>query len=1208
VGEASKGEEYFMRTPFFVVLLSALFLFSLEIPLHSSTIPGSLDFDIEGLAVSNASGYDHVFMRGCDLSDRVGEPALPVYLHHVSLPAGARLTGVRLLRTRDEVLAGTYLPFPAQPPAILAIPGKEVPAPRFVKPEPEVYGSRTPYPVRIVEVAGSGRLGSSSVGAVLVSPVSYLPGERKLVFHSRVDFEIEYEIAAPAGPGIPEKTGISGAALQRMYSALTGEAGPSPATRESRGTMVPLRDDEYPYVLVTSEALRPAFLPLVEWKTRKGMRGILITTEYIDQNYTGTDLQEKIRNFITDASLNYSTQWVLLGGDTNIIPTRIAWAMDCEAGYYPDENDLQADLYYADLDGTWNANGNGTYGEVDDEVDMYPDVFVGRASVESVAEAEAFVSKILAYERTPTPDYQTSITMAAEILWTNPYTDASVGADMIDSLYIPSRFDPITKLYQSRGNENSSTVIAALNEGQNIFSHAGHCSYDYMNMGDGGLDNWDMDNLENGERCGILYSIGCWPAALDYDCIAEHFVQNPDGGGIAFIGNSRYGWGSPGNPGYGYSERFVHQFYRYLFVEGFARPSEALAMSKSYYVSRSQTENVYRIHEYQVNLLGDPEMTLWTDIPGLLSVTHPDTISGEEQVLPVTVRTPDGPVVDALVCIMGDDFYRVGRTDVSGRVVLETVPASEESLFVTVTGPDVLPYESVMRIAPTGPFVTVIDAEVSDQEGNGDGLINPGEEVTLTIEVRNTGTEGLLGLAALLDLEDEYCVLLDSSETFGDLAAGDTAFGESGVRLQVASNTPTGHLVFLPIAITDTGGHVWSGCFSLLVRTPSLGCHLYGLDDIESGDGDSLLDPGESAQLFICVGNSGLGYAHDVTAHLTPLGSGMVFPETSLTLGSMMPGADDTLSLDITGDPEAQTPGFPLLLLELFDAEGHSVTDTVIVTMGTERLSDDFEAGEGRWRHEGTYDEWHLSTARYNSEGHSWYSGVEPTFEYKNQMNANLLPPAVFIAPQARVSFWCWYEVTTYGVDGLYVEANDGSGWQMLDFVGSGGALDSLLNTGNLWHRESYDLSRYPVGTRVELRFRFSSDRTDVAEGFYIDDVSSNCPIDTTVTSVGPGEPVPPIPRVFSLAQNYPNPFNPTTTIAFDLPGKLGEELRVRLTIHDVRGRLVKTLIDGAVEPGTYRVTWDGRNECGEPVSSGMYFSALKSGRGSSTRKMLLLK
>jgi parallel beta-helix repeat protein len=98
------------------------------------------------------------------------------------------------------------------------------------------------------------------------------------------------------------------------------------------------------------------------------------------------------------------------------------------------------------------------------------------------------------------------------------------------------------------------------------------------------------------------------------------------------------------------------------------------------------------------------------------------------------------------------------------------------------------------------------------------------------------------------------------------------------------------------------------------------------------------------------------------------------------------------------------------------------------------------------------------------------------------------------------------------------------------------------------------------------------------------------------------------LPKTVSLFQNYPNPFNPTTTIAFDIPGTQGVVQQVQLTVYNIRGKQVIKLIDSEYEPGSHRIVWDGRNEKGEQISSGIYLYTLRSGENVYTRKMVLLK
>jgi len=93
-----------------------------------------------------------------------------------------------------------------------------------------------------------------------------------------------------------------------------------------------------------------------------------------------------------------------------------------------------------------------------------------------------------------------------------------------------------------------------------------------------------------------------------------------------------------------------------------------------------------------------------------------------------------------------------------------------------------------------------------------------------------------------------------------------------------------------------------------------------------------------------------------------------------------------------------------------------------------------------------------------------------------------------------------------------------------------------------------------------------------------------------------------------SLFQNYPNPFNPATSISFDVPGTEGEAVRVGLRIYDLRGRLIRTLVDTELVPGRHSVLWDGRDDSGVFVPSGVYLYRLVAGGSSSVRKMTVLR
>jgi len=94
------------------------------------------------------------------------------------------------------------------------------------------------------------------------------------------------------------------------------------------------------------------------------------------------------------------------------------------------------------------------------------------------------------------------------------------------------------------------------------------------------------------------------------------------------------------------------------------------------------------------------------------------------------------------------------------------------------------------------------------------------------------------------------------------------------------------------------------------------------------------------------------------------------------------------------------------------------------------------------------------------------------------------------------------------------------------------------------------------------------------------------------------------IPDEFALLQNVPNPFNPVTSIQYRLP----EQAHVLLSVYDILGRKVRTLVNETRDSGTYSVRWNGTTDSGEAVGSGVYIYELTTPQFISTRKMIIIK
>jgi len=94
------------------------------------------------------------------------------------------------------------------------------------------------------------------------------------------------------------------------------------------------------------------------------------------------------------------------------------------------------------------------------------------------------------------------------------------------------------------------------------------------------------------------------------------------------------------------------------------------------------------------------------------------------------------------------------------------------------------------------------------------------------------------------------------------------------------------------------------------------------------------------------------------------------------------------------------------------------------------------------------------------------------------------------------------------------------------------------------------------------------------------------------------------LPTVYALHQNYPNPFNPVTNLSYDLP----EDAMVNITVFDMMGRVVRTLVNGQQSAGYKSLQWNATNNSGQPISAGLYIYTIQAGEFSQTKKMILLK
>jgi hypothetical protein len=177
--------------------------------------------------------------------------------------------------------------------------------------------------------------------------------------------------------------------LYPSYSVLSAAASSSPSVE---------------YLIVTTDALKDAFLPLKAWKIQKGVTTEIITLSeiYANANYSAPTNQLRIKKCLQDYYVNRGLKWVLLGGDNTVVPVQIC-TMDGRPRY-DIFGEIPTDLFYACFDQTfnWDYNGNGIIGEKSDLLlDLFPEINIARLPIRTTEHVRAFLQKLLAYEKNP---------------------------------------------------------------------------------------------------------------------------------------------------------------------------------------------------------------------------------------------------------------------------------------------------------------------------------------------------------------------------------------------------------------------------------------------------------------------------------------------------------------------------------------------------------------------------------------------------------------------------------------------------------------------------------------------------------------------------------------------------------------------------------------------------------------------------------------
>jgi len=609
------------------------------------------------------------------------------------------------------------------------------------------------------------------------------------------------------------------------------------------------------YLIIAPDQYVRHLGPLAQWKTQKGMK-----TKIASLSETGSDSTE-IKAYIANAYNTWQIrpEYVLLVGNKYQVPFPLVWT------YYLN---VPSDNYYTNVTG-----------------DFHNEMIPGRLWVSDTLECQTVVAKILGYEKDPyTADplwFAKGATIVNEDEPGQPSSDSLYWADarFVHEHWLESGFVHIDSFSFNAGHDRYD-VIDAINDGRSCIVYRGIGFNDWM---------WPFDSIyppymNNGFKLPIVLSATC--ATLEgigrlWQCAGTPAEPR---GVVGFFGASTAILEAAEM-----RSALVRGTIAYMYTDHHATLGTAAEAGRLYYYDEFGDDQEY--HSW--NCLGDPAMTIWTQTPLILTVTHAQELFVGACSVSVSVTHNTAPVESALVCMMAmqdTTCYHVGHTDYSGSIVFEdTMNIPGDSVFITVTNSNYSPYTGLVRVLYLGgPYVLLNGFYTVDHPGgNNDSIPNPGEQLELPFWLKNWGELTAYTVTARLreTQPDEYITLTDTIKSFGDIGPFDSVYSsDNGFNVTIAPDCPDSHIVDLTVTISDQYGTEWSSVLIFAVYAPVL-----DLVDYYFPDSVRYAVPGDTVELYVEICNTGTHPAENIIGRILCADSFYIPVDSFADFGTLTP-------------------------------------------------------------------------------------------------------------------------------------------------------------------------------------------------------------------------------------------------------------------------------------------------------------------------------
>jgi hypothetical protein len=592
-----------------------------------------------------------------------GEPQLPGRSFLIALPPGAKVSDVRFETPLAVDLPGRYQLAPVEP-SVTDRGDVDQAWDRWAINRQHAYATDSAYPANVAEFRGQGQWRNYTIAQVAFQPFQYWPHSGALRFHRQLNVTIDYRLPEAGSPAWRESQRLRGDHVldDLIATQLINFDQARVWYSDGVNNQPAAVNSQYDYIIVVeNDAIAAAIAPFKTWKESLGHTLNIVTLTWIEANYSGVDVAEKVWNFLHDKypASAWGIRYVMLVGDMTIIPTRRVYYADTGWG-------LRSDHFYAKLSGgstsadVWNRDGDQRWGELhEDEMTVTPDVLVGRLPLNNAADITNAMHAMIAYEQDNGSWKHTALLAGgySDIHNATQKTDNAVLMEYIHNHLLDPNGWAYTRLYEQSGlgtstyspppdyDASNANVVTAWNSkdhGLTILADHGnagglsgvywhHDTLTTTNQVDPGEMVWsdlflktDAATLTN-THPSIVALLGCssiilvgppWPdpdqtmanpGSYTDNTGSELLAQGAAAGVVGFYAPEPYapGWSKPDNGntstvGYYFTEDLVQNHYSLGW---------SLFETKIRYTSKFYNNNYQPFH-WAFNLFGDPSMVL----------------------------------------------------------------------------------------------------------------------------------------------------------------------------------------------------------------------------------------------------------------------------------------------------------------------------------------------------------------------------------------------------------------------------------------------------------------------------------------------------------------------------------------------------------------------------------------------------------------------